>query len=492
MKINNLTADLANIRIATAIFSLLLSLFALYTDDLINRDGVMYMEMAEAFLSGGLVATAKIYDWPFFSMLVAFTHQITGLALESSARILNSLLFVVLTDVLVLLSKKLLPNTRQVSIAAILILCFPALNEYRDFVIRDIGYWTFFSLALYRFILYIDNANIENATFWQLAALIAILFRIEGAVILLALPLFVLMTHQPITQRLLQLMQLNFLLIIGVVTASTIAIGQMGFTQAFGKLGSVTAYINTEALLATFNQKTAILETQILNRFSAEYSGLILISGLLIMLFYKLMKGLSFGYLVFYIVSFWKKQSPYKHPYFGLLLYFAIINLAILIVYIAKQYFIVDRYTAMFMISFLLLILPRLCQLIEYLWLSNNKKIIYLVFFVLLITLIASITQTHSKSYIKETAIWASQNLPTESKVLTDDEFVRYYFHSYQGKATLTEDHIEHYQKYDYLIVVEKRRNQKLLNQLKILPIEAIFTLDDKRGNKASVYKIIH
>lgn len=492
MKINNLTTSLSNIRIVTASFSLFLSLFAFYTDDLINRDGVMYMEMAEAFLSGGLVATAKIYDWPFFSVLVAFIHQITGVALETSAIILNSLLFVMLTDVLVLLSNKLLPNTRQVSIAAILILCFPSLNEYRDFVIRDIGYWAFCSLALYRFILFVENANIKNASLWQVAAVIAILFRIEGAVILLALPLFVLMTHQPITQRLFQLVQLNYLLVSGLVIASTIAIGQIGFTQAFGKLATVTAYANTDALITTFNKKNTILETQILNQFSAEYSSLILISGFLVMLFYKLTKALSLGYIALYITSRWRKQALHDHPYFGLLLYFAILNLAILVAFIAKQYFIVDRYTVMMLISLLFLMLPRLCQLIESAWLSHNKKLIYVICLILLVTLIESITQSRSKSYIKETAIWASQNLPAESRVLTNDEFIRYYFQSHKGQATLTEDNINHYKKHDYLIVVEKHRNLKLKDKLKTLTIESIFSIEGQRGNQASIYKVIH
>ena len=492
MKVTDLTANLINIRIVTAIFSLLLSLFAFYTDDIINRDGVMYMDMAEAFLSGGLVATAKIYNWPFFSVLVAFTHQITGFTLEYSACILNSLLFVLLTDILILLSNKLLPNTRQLSIAAILILCFPAINEYRDFIIRDIGYWTFCSLALYRFILYIDTPTIKNATFWQITAVIAILFRIEGAIILLALPLFILMTRQPVTQRLLQLVQLNYLLISGLVIASTLAIGQIGFTQAFGKLATVTAYANTDALIATFNKKTVILETRILNRFSADYSSLILISGFLVMLFYKLTKALSLGYIALYIASWWKKQPPNNHPYFGLLLYFSVINLVILVTFIAKQYFIVDRYTVMMLISLLLLMLPRLCQIIESIWLSQNKKLKYFVCLVLLLTLVDSVTHSNSKSYIKDTAIWASQNLPIESTVLTNDEFIRYYFHSHQGKSTLIEGNINHYKKYDYLIVVEKRRNLKLKDQLKTLTIESIFSIEGKRENQASIYKVIY
>ncbi|HHA19656.1 MAG TPA: hypothetical protein ENK70_08130, partial [Methylophaga sp.] len=89
-----------------ALISLLLSILALYSDDIINSDGIMYIELSQAYLDGGLIASAKVYNWPFFSILVALIHQITQLSLETSTYVLNTILFVLLTDVLVLISNK--------------------------------------------------------------------------------------------------------------------------------------------------------------------------------------------------------------------------------------------------------------------------------------------------------------------------------------------------------------------------------------------------
>ena len=92
---------LFKIRAFTALASLLLSVFAYYSNDIINNDGILYMNMAEAFLQGGLAETVKLFNWPFFSILVASIHQLTSLPLETSANILNALLFVLLLDTLI-------------------------------------------------------------------------------------------------------------------------------------------------------------------------------------------------------------------------------------------------------------------------------------------------------------------------------------------------------------------------------------------------------
>ena len=62
MNTNNSHHNLSNTRFFTALASLLLSLQAVYFDDIINRDGIMYLQMVEAYLTGGLTAVRSIYD----------------------------------------------------------------------------------------------------------------------------------------------------------------------------------------------------------------------------------------------------------------------------------------------------------------------------------------------------------------------------------------------------------------------------------------------
>jgi len=487
------TYNITNIRLSTAFFSALLSILAFYADDIINSDGILYMNSASVYLQSGLASIPRAEGWPFFSMLVAYFHQITGASFELSAQILNIGFFVLLTDALVLISYKILPSHRQLVIAALFIICFQTLNEYRDFIFRDAGYWAFCSLALYRFMLFLDDPTVRNATLWQILIVIATLFRVEGIIVLALLPFF-LFFERPIKIALKQGLQLNYLFIIAVILGLIFAIGQAGLSASFGKLASASYYLDADRLLALFNAKTNIISTKVLIPLSAEYSALILVSGLLAMLASKLFKGLSFAYLGIYLLSCYQQKDQRTIPYQKLLIYFTLLNLFILIIFIFHKYFVSARYLNMTLIGTLLLILPALCQYVEKAWLSKNKTILTIVSILLFISLVDSLTQSNSKSYIKETAIWASQNLPENSTVLTNDEFLNYYFNNHQPKAksTLIKKSLASYQDYDYVFVVEKRKYKKRDAFLTKMDITPIFSLAEKRGDKASIYKVNH
>jgi len=494
------------IRAFTASFSLLLSLFAYYSSDIINSDGILYMKMAEAYLQGGLSETIKSFNWPFFPILVAYIHKFTSLSFEVSAYLLNALLFVLLLDTLLLLSKKMLLNQQQLIVAAILFICFQSFNEYRDFVIRDFGYWAFCSLTLYRFILFLEKPTITNATFWQLSAVTAVLFRVEGIAILLGLPLYLFFTYSPIN-AIKQSIKLNYLLIITAIIVTGLAIDMSGAAAAFSKIMTVTNYINPDVFLESFKQKTAIIETQVLNQYSAKYSAFILSSGLIFMLLFKIVKAISFGFLGLYLLDFYQRKNISVTPYRNLIIYFAILNLVVLLAFLFHEYFMSRRYTMVMLISLLLLMLPRLTHIITQAWSRRNKILLTAIGLILLIGLVDGITSSRSKAYIKDVAIWASQNLPENSSVLTDNNFIQYYYQSRQPKATLTKVWVvsysnknysqsfetikQDYHNYDYLILIEKHKNKEIKEFLKTMSLEKIYSQETKRHNKASVYKVV-
>ena len=141
---NNLVRyNLTQIRVFTAIASLIFSMYAVYFDDIINKDGILYLQTAELFLSGNMDAAFASYNWPFYSIIIAFFQKLTSIPLELSALILNSVFFVILTDALILISSLIFSVPRQLKISALLILCFMPILDYRDYIIRDPGYWAF-------------------------------------------------------------------------------------------------------------------------------------------------------------------------------------------------------------------------------------------------------------------------------------------------------------------------------------------------------------
>ncbi|MTI63690.1 hypothetical protein [Methylophaga sp.] len=479
------------IRLITAVISLFLSLAAYYFDDIINRDGVMYMEMVQAYMSGGLNAMADIYDWGFFTLLVAWLSELFSSPIEFTASALNSILFVVFTDALLLISRQLLPNLRQIAIAAVLILAFFSINDYRDFIIRDIGYWAFTTLGLYHLIRYQSSFTVFHAVSWQIAILTAVLFRIEGVVLLGLLPLFV-FYKQPLRTAARNWINLNSLVLPLLVTLSAIVVGQEGWVQAFGKFSDYLAYINTEALTLRAEQKLTILEEKILTPFSAEYSALILYSGLLVMLAYKLLEGLSIGYLILLGFARWQNRQRIAIPHRNLIVWFFILNLIILMAFLFRQYFVVSRYCVMTVVSLFLLVLPYLTRLIEETWLSRRRWWLGLFAFIVLAGLIDTFHSTNSKAYIKNTAIWAAHELQAEDRLITDDEFIQYYLKREKTNVTITyrPQKLGNYQNFDYILLVEKRR-PTALKPLSGIRLELVHQEKNQRGNRASVYRVV-
>ncbi|MEX1200409.1 MAG: hypothetical protein WEB02_06435 [Methylophaga sp.] len=484
--------SLSQLRLLLALLSLLLSAFALLTDDIINSDGILYMQMAEAFMQGGLAAMAALYDWPFFALLVAAISHLSGLHPETSVAILNVLLFVIFTDALLLIARQLLPDMRQLIIAALLILLFYSINDYRDFIIRDIGYWAFISIALQQFLSYLKNSHWQQALLWQVSGLIALLFRVEGIIILLLMPLFLLFSQQskPLLKSLLQLYSL--LLIAGLIAIITLIAG-VGWTDAFGKLGSIVLYLDFAGFQSRFTANSLIIAEQILHPVADDEAGQVLFFGLIGMLAMQLLLGLSAAYLLILLLSR-KTQVPwFNTPLNKAIAWFLLINIGILTVFCLHQYFVTTRYCVMAFVAIFLLVLPRLTAFIDDIWVQRKTGLQVLVALLLIYSLGDVIYQSSSKTYIPETAKWATEQLPAGKKLLTTDAFLAYYVDKYaDDNSDITQQPtLKNYQQFDYLLTVEKRRNQTLKKQLAELPLEAVFSRENNRGNKATVYRIL-
>ena len=516
MNTNDSHHNLSKTRFFTALASLLLSLQAVYFDDIINRDGIMYLQMVEAYLTGGLPAAQAIYDWPAFSILIAWAHQFTSLPIETTGFVLNSLFFILLTDALVLISSFLVATPRQLTIAAVLILCFTPINEYRDFILRDPGYWAFSSLALYQFMSFLNSPSYKAATLWQVFMVIAILFRIEGSVVLLGLPLFLLSAKKPI-EGLKQIVQASYLLFIGLAAIVAFMLSRPDLIAAFGKLGSISDYLDWSIYTNTLSQYADVIKHQILNQYSEGYAAFILITGMLAMMAYKILKAFSVSYLIIYFTTASKTLQPHAKQLRQLLLYFLALNILILVTFLFKQYFISSRYTLMALLSILLLMMHSLCHGIERLWLGKNKLLLSIIALALFYSVADTSTMSSRKTYIKEAAIWVAHNLPKGSLVMTDDEFILYYFDAEKTSATLcvkkiykqtsflngyahtvpytsgpcADAHSSNYHSYDYIIVVEKRGNTGLKDFLKTLDIEKIYHTGEERKDGATVYKVV-
>ena len=496
------------IRLLTALVSLCLSLFACYNSN-INNDGILYLYSAEAYLQDKLATIAPYNNQPFFSIIIAYVHVATSLSFESIAYLLNGLLLIILFDMLLLISKKMLPNNQQIAIAAIILLCFQSLNEYREFVIRDFGYWAFASLALYRFIIFTEQPRLKNATYWQLAATLAFLFRIEGVFILLGLPFYLFIVHPP-KIAVFHYLKAHYLLIAATIAMIIMVSFNANMPSIFYKIerGYQEVLPNTVHI---FNKKALIIATQVLSSEGnmGEYGPLALGSILITILVFKIIKAMSLSYIGLFALSCWQNKKRQIVPYQGLVVYFVLLTIIPLAMSLFISYLLSTRYTMMTLVSLLLLMLPRLIRLIEETWTTRNKTLLGIIVTVLLIGLADGVTSSRPKPYIKDIAIWASNNLPKNITILTNNRVIDYY---YESRRAVTDTHYKtgmekikknrfgdytfenvqkNYQNYDYLIIFRKRKDAQIQPLLVTMALEKIHCQGRKRSGEVCVYKVL-
>jgi len=186
------------------VVGLFISLVNVLTDDLINSDGILYSEAAAKFLEGDWQGAMARFSWPFYPLLLGVSSKISFLDFELTAQLVNAGLLALLAFMFVRISQ-LLGGDRLVMIcAAVLLLTNITLNDYRDLIIRDHGYWAFFFTAVYFFLQYHRSRLTKYALGFGISMLIAIAFRIEGIVFAILAPLMLLFQQASWRQRLYQ------------------------------------------------------------------------------------------------------------------------------------------------------------------------------------------------------------------------------------------------------------------------------------------------
>lgn len=485
---------LIEIRIFTAIVSLLFSLIAFEVDELINSDGVLYMNMARAFLEEGLGGSAQLYNWPFFSIVVSALHLLTGLSLETSGELVNVILFVLFTDALILICSHTLPNNRQLFIAALFILGFTLFNDYRAYLFRDMGYWAFTAYGIYAFIRFLEKPLWLYAFAWQAAIILSILFRIEGVAILLALPFFLFKTTADFNTAFKQITMLWSTVILLATVAISLALSQTNFVTAFGKITEIISYIDFPTLIKNFQERGDIINSQVMSIFDKESGNLILASGLLIMMLETFITALSIPYIIFYFYTRYSTHSTTKiqSNYRQLLLFFVAVNFLILLIFVFKHYFLSTRYAVMLITGLFLIILPRICLFVENALLNKHKGILAFTFLILIAGPVDTFTVSVSKAYIKDVALWAADNLPEESNVITFDVISHFYIHDNAPEMKVDLDrngNLQNINNYDYLVIVIKRKDRDFVEKLTRTEFEIIYKKNNARGDKALVLR---
>ncbi len=243
----------------------------------INNDSTLYFEMARLFSIGEWQQGWDLFKWPFYPLLIAFTHKTTGMNLHLSAQVLAVIFFCITAYSLSKLIQLAGGEKLTIICGNLLLLSSTYITgDVFGMLLRDQGFWAFFLTSLIFFIRYARTYRISDATFWQLSIITATLFRVEGIAYAFFLP-FILFI-QPFKWQInfnhfvkANLLHLIFMLMLlcGIYAFSTISISNLGRLNEIAALFSTNEELSISGIFA---QKLEIFRKQVLGEHLEDYA----------------------------------------------------------------------------------------------------------------------------------------------------------------------------------------------------------------------------
>ncbi len=423
--------------VITCCTSLLLSWLAISTDNLINHDGVAFMDAAKAYIRHGASASFIVYDWPFYSWLVGVVHQLLWFQhVEQSAHFINSFMYAAICVLFVRIYAEVTLNRGSLWIAVIVILAFTGINKYRADIMRDFLYWLSYLAAFFSFLLYYKRHNWGYAVLWQLLLGIAFLARVEAVVIALFGPLALLFRDAPFRVRVVDVARMYSVYIIGAVLLILLFFTMDPSVQSakFSRLPVLLNYINLDVLLDSYNKGIGKLaeifwyEGAKLEKYRVGL-GVVFLFTLFGYVLTKIITSISIPFFMVLIYGVFTKRIPWNE-YNRVIVFFSSFLFVFFLVYMVRGPVLTPRYTAS--LAFLLLLL--LSQVLEFLIprvkaYRHGKKIIFLSSLYLFVSTVDSVitTQGSSKDYILEAGYWVKDNLDKSLPVYSNYYKAIYY-----------------------------------------------------------------
>jgi hypothetical protein len=421
--------DHNTVYLMTFLASLLISAIVFWQRGIVNYDGVLYIDTAKTFVESGLSAAFATFNWPLYSILIGITHLTTGFSYEISAHFLNAILTALLCTAFVATYYAIGQQQTRTWFAAILILGLPALNGYRDLVIRDFGYWAFSLIALLYFIKFVHTSNVRHATLWQVAVILAISFRIEGIVYFLAPAVLFLVGPARTADRFINVFRSSYLFfalaIIGLM--AILATNQQLVTRDTGTLQLWISYISPVSMIDGLHAQSLRLNEQLVHLSSTSDAALILLTGLLSLAVFKVAINAVPAYLLVSAYGIRKQWLSGNQANRITLFFFALAFSAILAL-LASKYFVSSRYTVTAVLFLSLLTFQHVD--IAFQKLARTRKRHWHIVGWLAIAVIfldGVISLGSPKTIIRTGAQWTLENLDQSKPCLTNEARLRFY-----------------------------------------------------------------
>ena len=436
-----MNARFLDIRLPAVVLSLLISAWITYSTDVINNDGILYLSAAK-LVSGGSWGAAcqlsELHCWLLFPVLISLTGKLTTLSLENSAYLLDAVLSGLMVYMFLTLARELGASRRTLLFAAFVILLHPYLNESRADIIRDHGYWLFYLTAILFFVRYWRYPGWRQAFAWTSAAAVATLFRIEGLVFSLTLPLVLAVdTSKCVNERMLLMLKAS-------AFTAVLVTGLLGWLmldpalsldQTGRLLEPVTRMTEIwEQLDTGMKDKAEVIGDEVLGKHLDHYALKALWSMLGMIILFKIF---SMHTPVYSLLLLFKRFRIRFNPPAGLarvIVWLIILNLVVLLVELLTRYVLSGRFAAPLVLVLMLVVPFALDALYDQWQLRDSypwqKWLLYpVVIAALLFMSVDGLYSTGkgSKTYLREAGFWLQERVTPATRVFSNNDRVTYY-----------------------------------------------------------------
>ncbi len=422
-----------DIRWYAVAISLLMSVYTILLPGLPNDDAYTYIRTADVFLQQGLSAAIGHYTWAGYSILIGLLSSI-GLELFTAAYLLNALFYAVLAYAFISIVKRFDDSPRILFLAALTILVLPELNETRDYVIRDIGFWSLSVVGLWQFVEFNCDRQIKHGIGFCFAMGVATLFRMEAVVYLALTPFFLLLNDNYNSTR----NRADLLRLLAFIAAMSLAGVLLLLLMGVNLLSLMVEFISVYQpfLMNVINppeSETVAAANAIFgdyaSTFSRKYVTPVIAFGLLVVLFMNIFYAISGPYFWLLVYGYFKRYTVWKKAEMAPLLAFALINFVVLFAFLYITRYLSSRYGVILGITVATQIPFVVSKILDALesskWRQSGMNALIIFFFFCAVD--SYISFGKPKTWLIDAANYVNREASPSTDIITNNHTIAYF-----------------------------------------------------------------
>jgi hypothetical protein len=408
-----------------ALASLLLSAWLVALDPLINRDAIIYLRAADAYMQDGFAASMEQFGRPLLSICMAWLHQLTGIPLVHAGLVIVTLSYALLAVAFVSVVHTLGGDRSVQLIAAAVILSHPMLNSNRSSIMRDSTYWALLLLAFREMLLYLRTPLLKHHLRWLGYILLAYLFRFEGLFFALLTPIAILFTRDlPQRGRHCLRLLLSQLVILAAVLLALSAY-QTKVAPDTTLFPIIVYYLKQLVSIPTqFSLIAAEAAQDLLTFTSRRDANIAAVAALGAVLLINICRATTWVWVVTLVYG-WRHRllARFRRDDAQLLWAHVLIALVYLAAFILINRFMLERYSKQLVI-FLLLLLPFILSKLYH---AGGWRKGLVILLLLGMTIDTLDNGSRDKIFIPEATQWIREHTPDNSRIVTNEKYIAYF-----------------------------------------------------------------